>query len=459
MNIQVKQTKSENLSREYAVTVAAAAVNDQIKRRLSAIQKTFKMPGFRPGKVPFDLVKKSHGKSVMGEALEILVRDSSVEAMKKEGIRPALKPDIKVEIFEEGKDLTYRMSLEVLPEAPVVDFSNITLEKAETQVADNAVEETLKRLLEEHKHYHLLEHVRPAKKTDRAVIDFTGYMNDKPFEGGKAEQFPLVLGGGHFIAGFEEQIIGMRAGEKKRIKVTFPEQYHKQDMAGKPAEFDVMLHEIHEEHAQEAPDDHFAQHAGFKDVGDMRKVICENLEREMKEQARLDMKKQLFDRLDESYDFPVPAKMVEMEFASIWRQVQQAKNKNPEGDEFKGKSDKELEKEYRRMAERRVRLGILLSDIGGKHAIDVTNEELSRAVVEQARQFPGQENKIFDFFRKNPSHIEELRGPILEEKVVDFILGKVTTAVKKATPAENDGADVKKEKNTKPKAKKASKKT
>lgn len=455
MNIKVKQTKAENLAREYAVTVAASAVTNHINQRLGAIQKTFKMPGFRPGKVPLELVKKNYGKSVLGEALEALVRDSSAEAMKKEGVRPALKPDIKVEIFEEGKDLTYRMSLEILPEVPAVDFSKIMLQKEEKSITDKEVEETLNRLLQEHKHYHLIEKPRPAQKSDRAVIDFTGYMDGKPFEGGKAEKFPLVLGGENFIEGFEDQVIGMNIGEKKRIKVSFPKQYHKKDMAGKPVEFDVALHEIHEEHKQEKADDHFAQHMGFKNVYDLAKTIRSSLENEAKQQSRLDLKKQLFDWLDEQHDFPVPAKMVEMEYQSVWQQVQQARKANPDSEEFKGKSDKDLEKEYRRMAERRVRLGILLSEIGAKNNVQVTNEELSRAVLEQARQFPGQENRVYDFFRKNPGELEGLRGPILEEKVVDFILSKATLKTEKS---QTENKKETKAEAAKPKVKKAAKK-
>ncbi|MCB2081094.1 MAG: trigger factor [Rickettsiales bacterium] len=425
MTLKVEKTKSKKLRHEFAITVPAAQVEEQIQQKLTSLQKTIKMPGFRPGKVPMDMVRKRHGQRVMGEVLETLVRQTSSEAVKKENLRPIMEPEINVKDFGVGKDLTYTMAVDVLPEMPEVDFGKITLKKEPQTVGENEVQDTIKQVLEGHVHYHDIKDPRAAKNQDRVIIDFTGYLNDVPFEGGASTKFPLVLGSNQFIGGFEEQVVGMKPGDSKRIKVTFPENYHKDDLAGQPAEFEVKLHEIHEPHKQTEADDHFAEHLGFKDLEALKNEVRARLEEEAKSMERMELKRQLFDALDKVYSFEVPEKMVNLEYESIWKQVQQARQANPESEEFKGKSEKELEKEYREMAARRVRLGVLLSDIGVKNNVQISGEELSKAILEQARQYPGQEQRVIEYYRQNPEEAENLRGPLLEEKVVDFIIGKV----------------------------------
>ncbi len=418
-----------DLKRAFNITVNAGDIDLQVDEKLEQISKTLKMPGFRPGKVPMKLVKKNYKKNVMGEVLEDVVKKSSAEALAKEGLRPAVQPKIEVVDFSEGKDLKYKMEFEIMPDVPEMDFSKITIEKPTAETGDKEIDEAIGKIVENSKHFHAVKKDRAAKKGDAVLIDFKGFIDGEVFEGGEAENHQLELGSGNFIPGFEEQLIGLNKGDNKDVEVSFPEDYHAEHLAGKPVKFEVKIHEVQEVHVKKA-DDEFAKGLGLKDLADLKKSIKEQMDGEINQACRNIAKKELFDNLDEISNFSVPAEMVRLEFDSIWEQVKKAKEADPDSEEFK-KSDDDLEKEYQKMAIRRVRLGILLSDLGHKNDIAVANNELQQAVMSEARRYPGQEAQVIEYYQQHPEHIEALKGPILEEKVVDFILEKVNVKEKK----------------------------
>lgn len=429
--MQVKQLKSEKLKREYQVTVPAKTIDQQVAARLTAIGKDAKLPGFRPGKVPAQVLKKNYGPRVMGEVLETVVRDSSREALTKEGIKPAMQP--KIEIigeFAEGRDLEYKMAFEVLPEVPEAKLEKIAINRPKVAIADKEVTKALEKIAGQAKDFKPV--ARAAKNGDAVLIDFKGFVDGEAFAGGEAKGHQLELGSKNFIEGFEEQLVGLKAGDEKKVKVTFPKPYHSKELEGKPAVFEVTVHEVQEAAAQEI-NDGLAKKLGFEDIAKVKDAVKSQIESEVKATIRARCKKQLFDQLDTACKFDIPEEMTKLEFESVWQQVQEAKKQQPDAPEFKGKPDKELETEYRAMAERRVRLGILLADIGGKQKIQVTQDELLQAAIAEARRYPGQEKEVFELYQKNPRYVEMLRGPILEEKVVDFILEKVSVKDKDMT--------------------------
>ena len=422
--MQVKQVSADKLKREYTITVPANDISSKINERLQALGKNAKVAGFRPGKVPPQVIKKQYGKNVMGEVLDQMIQQTSSQALADEGIRPALQP--KIEIigdFEEGKDLEYKMELEILPEIPEVDLSKIKIEKPKANVGDKEIDEALERIARQAKSFNPVD--RKAKKGDAVLIDFKGFVGDEAFEGGEAKGHTLELGSDSFIPGFEDQLVGTKAGDKKDVNVTFPEQYHSDDLAGKEAKFEVTVHEVQEAAPQEVNDE-LATQLGLESLDKLKEAITEQMNGEIEQACRTKAKKALFDQLYEQYVFDTPEEMTELEFKSIWQQVEQARAADPDSEEFKGKSDKALEKEYREMAERRVRLGILLADIGNKQELTISQQELTNAIMAEARQYPGQEQKVFEHYQEHPEHLEAIRGPLLEEKVVDFILEKVT---------------------------------
>ena len=446
--MKVSELKNNKLEREYQVTVEAETLNRKMDEQLKSIGNRVKIPGFRPGHIPVKLLKQRYGKSVMGEVLENTVNSTSGDVIRERNERPAMQPKIEILSFEEGKELQYKMSYEVLPEIPEVDFAKVKLEKLSYDIPEKELTEGLERLAERRKSYEVKKGA--AKLGDAVKIDFTGYLNGEKFEGGASENFTLELGSNQFIPGFEEQLVGAKAGDEKTVKVSFPEDYHSKDLAGKPTEFKVVVHEVLESKPVKIDDD-FAKGLGLEGLSELKKALGEQLSKDYDQMVRAKLKKQLFDQLDTAYAFEAPKTMVEMEFNSIWERLQEAQKA---GDESVNKPEVELRKEYQAIAERRVRLGLLLADIGRRNNLKVGQDELSRAVMEQARQYPGQEKKIFEYYQQNPQQLEELRGPILEEKAVDFILGQAKVADKKTTIDEL----MREEDEDAPKAKKAGKK-
>ncbi len=449
--MQITPVSKEGLNRKYTITVPAADIAQQVEQELATLSHKVKLPGFRPGKVPMTVLKQRYGKDVMGDVVNNVVNRASRDLYEKENVRPALQPDIKITQFEEGGDLSFEVDMDVLPEVSKVDFAGITIESLTADIDEGEVKESLERLAKASKHNHRAPAGAEAKLGDVVKIDFVGKRDGEAFAGGTAKGFQLELGAGQLIPGFEEQIVGMKEGDERVINVTFPAEYHSKDLAGQSATFDITVHEVQHAHVPEV-DEHLAEVIGFESLEKLTDAVRERLADEYKQMSRAKSKKSLFDVLDEKVKFDIPEKMVKLEFDSIWQQIEQAKK---QGDpSLADKSEDELKKEYETIARRRVKLGILLSDVARSNGLTVTKEELSAAVMQQARQYPGQEDRVFEFYRSNPQHVDELRGPILEEKAVDYILDQVKKTERKVSVEELMKQDEEEGESKKAKAKK-----
>ena len=424
--MNITETSTDGLKRSFRIVISAQDIAAKNAARLEEVRQTVQLPGFRPGKVPLSVVQKRYGGSVLAEVLEALLEDSSRALVSERGLRPALQPKIDVEKYEDGGDLAFNMTVELLPDIEPGDLAGIELERPVADVPDEKVTESLTRIAETTKTTEPVTDDRPAANGDVVVIDFDGSVDGEKKPGMKGEGYELELGSGSFIPGYEEQLVGAKAGEHRSVVVTFPEQYHAPELAGKEAVFEVDVKEIR---ASVAPalDDEFAKKVGLSGLEELTKMVRERMEREYAGVSRLRVKRQLLDKLAETHDFIVPEGMVEIEFQGIWERLQEEIKAGQAGDDA-NKSEDELKAEYRAIAERRVRLGLLLSEIGRRNNIEVTQEELNRAVINEARRFPGQERQVFEFFKNTPHAVENLKAPIFEDKVVDFIieLAKVT---------------------------------
>jgi trigger factor len=428
--MNVTETAHEGLNRTWRVVVPAIEIGANVDRRLTELSKTIKLPGFRPGKVPLSLVKKRYGSSIMGEVLEKTVQDSSSKLLQDNDVRPALEPKIEVVSFAEGTDLEYTMAVEALPDIEPADLAGVSLERVVAPVDDKAVDEAIDRIANNNRDFEPVKKKRAAKKGDQLLIDFAGTVDGEARPGMDGKDYPLELGAGNFIPGFEDQLIGIKPEETKTITVTFPEQYHAAELAGKEAQFEVTAKELRAPVKTEVNDE-FAKKLGLTDLETLKKMAREQIEGEYGRLTRLKLKRSLMDALAERHDFPVPQGMVELEFESIWKQVQAELT-----EEEKAKPEDEVKAEYRTIAERRVRLGLLLSEIGKRNTIQVTQEELNRGLIAEARRYPGQEREVLDAYRNNPRALDALRAPIYEDKVVDHILGTVTLTDRSVTPEE-----------------------
>jgi trigger factor len=428
--MNVTETAHEGLNRTWRVVVPAIEIGANVDRRLTELSKTIKLPGFRPGKVPLSLVKKRYGSSIMGEVLEKTVQDSSSKLLQDNDVRPALEPKIEVVSFAEGTDLEYTMAVEALPDIEPADLVGVSLERVVAPVDDKAVDEAIDRIANNNRDFEPVKKKRAAKKGDQLLIDFAGTVDGEARPGMDGKDYPLELGAGNFIPGFEDQLIGIKPEETKTITVTFPEQYHAAELAGKEAQFEVTAKELRAPVKTEVNDE-FAKKLGLTDLETLKKMAREQIEGEYGRLTRLKLKRSLMDALAERHDFPVPQGMVELEFESIWKQVQAELT-----EEEKAKPEDEVKAEYRTIAERRVRLGLLLSEIGKRNTIQVTQEELNRGLIAEARRYPGQEREVLDAYRNNPRALDALRAPIYEDKVVDHILGTVTLTDRSVTPEE-----------------------
>jgi len=427
--MQVTELEANGLKRQYKITVPAAQINAQVEVELKRAGEQVKIPGFRPGFIPMKILKQRYGQSVQQDVLKHVINHSSNDAMAQKKIRPAMMPQVNIDDYKEGGDLTYTMTFEAFPELPDVTFDKITLERNTFDVSEKDVDDAQVRIAERAPNFVRAKDGAKAKNGEVVVIDFKGKIGGVAFAGGTAEKFRLELGSGQFINGFEEQLVGVKEGDERDVKVTFPKDYQGKDVAGKEAVFEVKVHEILAKEPATI-DDEFAKARGFENLAKLREAVSSQISKEYTQLVRNQLKKQLFDVLEEGYEFDLPQGMVDLEFNSIWERLQQAK---AEGDTLDGKSDDELKEEYRGIAERRVKLGLLLADIGNRNKIQISREELGQAVFQQARMFPGQEQKVLEFYQKNPERADELRGPILEEKAVDFILSKVAFKDKKVT--------------------------
>lgn len=433
--MQVTETRTEGLKREYKVLISAKDLDEKMTGRLQELGAKVRVPGFRPGKVPIKVLKQRFGKSVMGEVLERAVTDSSNQAISERGLRPAMQPKIEITSFDEGKDLEYTMALEILPDIEPMDFSALELERLTIEVEDEAVDETLSDLAKAQRRTKALDQPRPAQKGDVLVLDFKGTVDGEEYPGMAAEDHHLELGSSSFIEGFEDQLIGAAIGETREVKVTFPEAYANERLAGREAVFTVTIKNILERVAVPV-DDELAKAVGEADLTTLKARARERLEAEHREVARSRLKRQLLDKLAEAHDFPVPEGMVDAEFDAIWKQVAQDRERGQLDPEDAAKSEDELKEEYRGIAERRVRLGLLISEVGRRNGIEVSQDEVNRALLREAQRHPGREREVFEFYQRTPEAIANLRAPLFEDKVIDFIVDLAKTSERSVTPAE-----------------------
>lgn len=436
--MQITETSADGLKHELSVVVDAGDIEQRVTNRLVEIGRSIRLPGFRPGKVPMGVLRKRYGPTVLGEVLESAVNDSSAAAMREHNLRPALQPKVEIVSFNEGTDLHYKMAVEVLPEIQPMNFAELKLERLTTAPTDEAVERALERLARQQRKSEIVE--RPAAAGDVVVIDFVGSIDGVPFPGGSASDYALELGSGSFIPGFEDQIVGAQAGEQRTIDVTFPADYGNADMAGRAAQFAVTVKAVRGV-APQPVDDSLAAAVGMDSLDELRKAVRERMQREYAELTRQRLKRDLLDRLAEQHHFPVPQGMVDLEFEGIWKQfeAERARAKAEpaaEGEAKPGEDDETLKAEYRAIAERRVRLGLLLAEIGRANTLTVAPEELNRAIAEQARRYPGEERQVLDYYRNNPGALDSLRAPLYEDKVVDFILELADVSERPVTAAE-----------------------
>lgn len=431
--MDVTQTTADGLKREFRVVVPAADLETRLSDRLSRLKDQVRINGFRPGKVPVAHLRKLYGRAVMAEAIEELVRETNAKIVTDNGFKLAMDPQVtmpedktELEGVVEGKaDLSYTVSLEVVPAIELADFKGITLERLVAEVADDEVREATKRLADQNRPFAPKAEDAAAETGDRMVVSFVGRIGGEAFEGGTAEDVPLQLGSGAFIPGFEDQLVGAKAGETRTVTVTFPETYMAANLAGKTAEFEVTVKSV-EAPGEVALDDDFAKKLGLESLAKLEEAIRERMKADYAAQSRQKLKRQLLDRLDALHKFDPPPTLVEEEFKSVWETVVSDLKAQNRSFADEGTDEEKAKEEYRGIADRRVRLGLVLAEIGEKNAIKVTDEEVSRAIVERARQYPGREQEVWDFYRKTPAAVASVRAPLFEEKVVDYILELAT---------------------------------
>ncbi len=442
--MDIQEVKNEGLARELRVVVPAAEIAEKLEAKLAEMAKTVNLPGFRPGKVPVQHLRRMYGKQIKAEVVENALRESMEQALQKSGERPAYQPDVEVEGGEEGArqvvegdaDLAYLLKFEVLPEVELPDdLADMELVRYRVKISDETLQKALDDVARQFREFEDKGEDAVAEKGDRLVISFVGRIDGEEFEGGSAEDIPLELGSGRFIPGFEEQLEGAKAGEERVVKVTFPEDYPKQELAGREAEFTVTVKEVQAPKDAEI-DDEFAKRLGFDDVEALKEKVREQLAGEYEQAAEADLRQKVLDLLDEKFDFEVPQRLVDAEFEQIWHALQHEMQEHNRSFEDEGTTEEEARKEYRTIAERRVRLGLVIGRIGEQAGITVTDEELQQALYSKAMQYPGQEQQVLEFYRKTPEALMELRGPIFEAKVLDHLISQAKVEEKEVTPDE-----------------------
>ena len=438
--MDIKETTNSGLKRAYTLTIPADEISASVDAEVKKIAPQVKMPGFRPGKVPGNLVRKMHGEQLHAQVLNQTIRDGVDNLVRDKELRPAMQPRVELdENYEEGKDANVTVEMEVLPKVDTPDTDGLTLEKLTVPVSDEQVDESLKNLAGQSKSYKDAAKTKKAADGDQLIIDFVGRVDGVEFEGGKAEDAALVLGSGTFIPGFEEQLTGVKTGEEKTIQVTFPADYPAENLKGKDAEFDVTVKQVKVE-TETKLDDEFAKNLGLDDLGKLKDILRAQLEQETAGLTRTQMKRQLLDTLAAGHDFDVPESMVDAEFQQIWTQLQQEAAKSDDAEA----AMKEIEDEkddYRRIAERRVRLGLLLSEIGQANDVQVSNQEMNALLQQAAQQYrPEDRQKFIEYVQQEPMAAAQLRAPLYEDKVVDFLFDKADVTEREVTREELEAA-------------------
>lgn len=436
--MQIVETTNEGLKRAYTVTIPATTITARVEGEIKKIAPQVKMPGFRAGKVPANLVKKMHGEAIHQDALNAAIREAMDKLVADHALRPAMNPDVALgEGYEQGKDAELTVSLEILPTIAAPSLDGLKLEKLVVPVAEDAVTEAVERIASQQQRFETKDGA--AEDGDQVIIDFTGKLDGVEFEGGKAEKAPLVIGAGRFIPGFEEQLAGIKAGEERVITVTFPEDYQAPNLAGKETTFDIVAHEV-KAPAESKIDDDFAKELGLESLEQLQGLLKGQLEQETAGLTRTAMKRQLLDQLAAGHDFDVPPTMVEAEFAQIWQQL--THEASHEEDPEAALAEIEAEKDdYRKIAERRVRLGLLLSEIGQSNGVEVTAQEMQMLVGQAAQQYrPEDRQRFFEYVQQDPMMAAQLRAPLYEDKVVDFLIEKAEVTEREVTRDELQAA-------------------
>ena len=438
--MQVTETLAEGLKHEFQISVPASDLDAKADARLVDLKDKVRLNGFRPGKVPVSHLKKVYGRSVMAETIDQTIRDTNSQIFTERGFRLATEPKITMPTEEKaveniltGKsDLTYTVSIEVVPAIQLADFKSFTVEKPVAEVTDPDVDEAIKRIADQNRTYAAKGEGTKAETGDRVTISFKGTINGTPFDGGTGENIQVTIGSNTFIPGFEEQLTGIATGETRALKVSFPKNYASEKLAGQPAEFETTATLI------EAPeetkiDDEFAKTLGLDSLDKLKEAARERLSAEFAGATRQRVKRMLLDRLDETHRFEAPPSLVEEEFRLMWNSIKAEMESSGKTFADEDTTEEAAQEEYRKIADRRVRLGLVLSEIGEKNKITVTDDEVSRALIERARQMPGREKEVWDYYRNNPNALAQLRAPIYEDKVVDFILELANVTEKKVT--------------------------
>jgi trigger factor len=433
--MEVTETVSDGLKREFQVQVPAADLEARVSKRLDELKGRVQLRGFRPGKVPVTHLKKVYGKAVMAETIEELIRELNAKIVSDRGLKLAREPQVTMpdapseveKVFGGQSDLAYTLALEILPKIDLADFQGIKLERAVAEVTEAQVDEGVAKIAEQNRPFAVKGEGEKVEKGDRVVIDYTGRIDGTPFEGGTGGDVGVNVGSGTFLPGFEDQLIGMAKSQTRLVKVSFPANYANTQLAGKAAEFDVTAKVV------EAPltvtiDDAFARSLGLESLDKLKEAVKARLQQEHAALTRQRLKRQLLDRLDELHKFALPPTLAADEFKNVWNAVESDLRAQDRTFADEGTTEEKAREEYRRIAERRVRLGLVLAEIGEKNGLNVTEDEITRAIVERARQVPGREREVWDYFQNNPSAVATIRAPIFEDKVVDFLLelAKVT---------------------------------
>jgi len=423
--MQVNETVSEPLHREFAVVIGATDLDAKLTGKLTEIQPKVHLKGFRPGKAPVSFLKKTYGKSLMGDIINENINETSEKVLKEKEIKPATAPRLDfvnpLDSVIAGKaDLSFTMKVDLMPDFSLVSLSELKAQRLTAEVGEDALNNSLKRVADSQKTYTPKPEGETAQTGDAVTIDFDGSIGGEPFEGGKSENFDLTLGSNAFIPGFEEQLVGARAGEQRTITVKFPDNYGAANLAGKEAQFNVKVKNV--KAPSEVPiDDELAKKIGLESLDQLKERVREQLQAEYGRTSRIHLKRRILDALDVAHSFDLPKGMVDAEFDMIWRQVQAELEREGASPEDEGKSEEELKAEYRAIAERRVKLGLILAKIGEQNAITINQDEVGRSLAARARQFPGQEKQVVDYYVNNPQAMAELRVPLFEDKVIDFL--------------------------------------
>lgn len=433
--MKIKELKSEGLSREYQVTISAKDFDTEVQKKLNQIAKSVSMAGFRAGKVPFAMIEKKYKGNAMSEALDDMLRDGVNHLLNEKKLRPVFTPDVDLKKFEEGKDIEFTVKMELMPEIEIKDFADISIDKFIADVPAEEIDKALKYMADSRRDSKKVEEDRATQKGDIAVIDFIGSIDGVEFPGGKGEAYPLEIGSNSFIPGYEDQLIGKKVGDVVDVKATFPQDYHAKDLAGKEALFVTTIKEIREIQKAEINDD-FAKSMGKENLDDLKKEVKERIAQDYESASKMKLKRALLDALDKAYSFEVPAKLVDMEYDAIVKQYEAAKKNNQLDEDEKKKKETDLLKEYKEIAIRRVKLGLLLAEVGSQAKVEVKQEDINKAIMNEAQRYPMQAKAIFDFYLKNKEAIERLRTQVYEEKVIDYVLSKVKTTEKKVSVEE-----------------------